>query len=72
MFQFDDVIAFGTGHRPSGAGKLTPMHLVAVDLVAEMVVAAPLITGLPLGIDTIEEMSFVTEASNERYDSIDV
>ena len=48
------------------------MHLVAVDLVTEMVVAAPLITGLPLGIDTIEEMSFVTEASNERYDSIDV
>eukprot|EP00757_Euglenozoa_sp_SAG-D1_P018094 gene18094-5724_t len=42
-------------------GRLSPMHLVQIDLKTDAVTSAPLVTGLPLGADTLFDMLFVSK-----------
>ena len=49
------------GEKPSGGGQLPPMHLICISVTKGEVTNTPLVSGLPLGINTLNEMNYVVE-----------
>ena len=47
--------------KPSGGGQLPPMHLICISVTKGEVTNTPLVSGLPLGINTLNEMNYVVE-----------
>ena len=48
--------------KPSGGGELPPMHLICISVPKGEVTNTPLVSDLPLGANTLNEMNYVVEA----------